>query len=215
VQVGRIEALVEEIRRRAEAEASKIIEDAKKRAEEIVREAEREVERLVEHEARPRAMVLRRRILGSAELRGRAEVLKAKEEVIEKISDRARAKLEAIASGKDSSVDYKEVLYGLLKEAVERLGEPRAIVCANERDRKYLEDSLSDLESRLREDLGRDVELILGDRVLDCIGGVVVESPDRSKVYYNTLDGRLEEVLKRSRGWLGRVFKELVGEVGM
>ena len=213
-QVGRVEALVEEIRKRTEEEASRIIAEARRRAEQIIKEAEREVERLVEHEARPRAMVLRRRILGSAELRGRAEVLKAKEEVIRKIAERARARLEAVAAGKESSVDYREVLYDLLREAVEKLGEPSAVVYANERDRRYLAENLSSIESKLEGDLGREVKLALGDRVLDCLGGVVVESPDGSKVYYNTLEGRLEEALRRSRGWLGRVFKELVGEVG-
>lgn len=204
--------LMEEIRRRAERECNEIIMKAREEAGRILKEAEEEADRLIYDEVRSKALVLWRRIVGSAELEGRGELIKAKEEIVRRISDGVRERMSMIARGEDGSVDYGEVLYRLLRDGVERIGEEEVFVIANERDREYLGGRLIQMEERISKDLGRRVRIVLGDEAMECMGGVIVTNADRTKTCCNVLDAMVSESVRRLRmRMVSLLSKELSG----
>jgi V/A-type H+-transporting ATPase subunit E len=143
-------------------------------------------------------------------LEGRKMMLKAKHELVLKVLNAAEEKLRRIAEG-GGGVDYGEVLFHLLKEAVSGLGEEEVQVSANERDRSYLNRNLDRIGERLSRELGRRVKLTVADNPLNCIGGVVVKSKDGLRLFNNTLDGRL---LKMREALKGKILGVILGSGG-
>ncbi len=201
-----INAFLNEIRRRTEEEINKILSEARSKAEEIKKSAEEEANRIFSHEAHSRLMLLRRKILGQAEIEGRHELIKAKNEILEKIYKRAKEMLSEIVEGKNPQVNYSDVLYNLIKEAIERMNEMEVIIEANERDMEFISKNIRRIEENLSKDLGKPIKITLSDEKANILGGVIIYSRDRRKVYYNTLEGRLVETIKKYRSILGKEF---------
>jgi len=206
-----VNALIEEIKRRAEEEIKKILEEAKKEADKIVEEAKEEAKRKFQHEAHSRLLLLRRRILGKAEMKGRHELLKAKEEILEKIKEIATERLKRIVEGSDPRVNYHDILYRLIEEAAKGIDEPEIIIEANERDKEYLSVNIRRLEEQLSKSIGKPIKIRISDSVANILGGVIVYNRDRTKIYYNTLEGRLSETIEKYRAILGsKLFREFL-----
>ena len=206
-----IEVMIQEIRRRGEEEAGKIIEEAKARAEKIIEEAKRKADVYIENMAKQEIITMRRRILGSAGLEGHRKVLMAKEKVISAVMEMASERLRRIVEGKDPEVDYRKALHRLILEAVKAVGEPEVYVYANESDSRYIRRRLRAISKMVSEELEYKVKIRLAKQPIDCIGGVVVSNPDGTKTYYNTLDGKLNDAVRRFRSVLGRtLFKRVV-----
>lgn len=205
-----LELIKSEITRRAREESEKIIMDAEREAQSILSKAEAKAREVMMASVKPEVEVMRRRILGSAMLEGRKMMLKAKHELVLKVLNAAEEKLRRIAEG-GGGVDYSEVLFHLLKEAVSGLGEEEVQVSANERDRSYLNRNLDRIGERLSRELGRRVKLTVADNPLNCIGGVVVKSKDGLRLFNNTLDGRL---LKMREALKGKILGVILGSGG-
>jgi V/A-type H+-transporting ATPase subunit E len=205
-----LELIKSEITRRAREESEKIIMDAEREAQSILSKAEAKAREVMMASVKPEVEVMRRRILGSAMLEGRKMMLKAKHELVLKVLNAAEEKLRRIAEG-GGGVDYGEVLFHLLKEAVSGLGEEEVQVSANERDRSYLNRNLDRIGERLSRELGRRVKLTVADNPLNCIGGVVVKSKDGLRLFNNTLDGRL---LKMREALKGKILGVILGSGG-
>jgi len=190
------EALLMEIKKRTEEEIQKILADAEKEAQRIIDEAKDKVDKLFMDKARSEVTLLRRKIVGRAEMEGRFEVLKAKEEAINKVIERALEEVKRIANGQRTDYNYEKILYYLIKEAVEGIGEQKVILMANSKDINYLKNNLKRLEEQLSQDLSMNVELVIDPNPIDATGGIIAKSDDGLKVYYNTLEGK---VLKNKR----------------
>ena len=129
-----IEALISEIKRRTEEEIQEIIKSAEEKAEAIIEEAKRKVDKLFLDQARSEVALIRRRIIGRAEVEGRLELLRAKEEVIEKVLNEVLDEIKRVANGERKDYNYERILYSLLKEAVDSIKEDIVIIHANQRD---------------------------------------------------------------------------------
>lgn len=203
-----IQAFIEEINRRTDNEIKKIIKEAEEEAEKIIKRAEEEANKIFQHEASSRLKLLRRKILGRAEMDARRELIKAKDEIVKRIYEVALQKLKDIAEGRDPSIDYHEVLVKLIEEALVNLDEEEVIIEANERDKEYLSVNLRKLENNFSQKFGRDIKLRLSDNTLINLGGVIVYNTEKTKIYNNTLEGRLNIIFQRYRHILGKfLFK--------
>ena len=203
-----IKAFIEEINRRTDGEIKKIISEAEEKAKKIIKEAEEEANKIFQHEASSRLKLLRRRILGKAEMDARKELINAKNEILEKIYQISIKKLEQIAVGGDADIDYHDILTRLIEEAIATLDEGEVIIEANERDKEYLSVNLRKIESELSRKLSRNIKLRLSNNTIDVLGGVIVYNPSRTKIYNNTLEGRLNIVFQKYRNILGKfLFK--------
>jgi len=185
LEAGLIEKAVEErntILAKAESRAARILENARQEEARIKSDVDRHLRTIVGSELR----AVHDRIVGRANLDGRKMVMEAKMELLDTVFESAREKLEAMA--KKGGADYQEVVKKLISEAVEAIGEDELIVSSNKADHGFLKETLPELSKEL------GVSLRLDDKPIDAIGGVTVKNPRGTKVYYNTLVGRLSKV---------------------
>jgi len=185
LEAGLIEKAVEErnaILEKAEARAERILENARQEEARIRNDAERHLRTIVGSELR----AVHDRIVGRANLDGRKKIMEAKMEILDDVFNSAREKLEAMA--KEGGEDYQEVVKKLVSEAAEAMGEDELIVSCNKADQVFLKKTLSELSKEL------DASFKLDSKPVETMGGVIVKNPKATKVYYNTLEGRLLKV---------------------
>lgn len=201
-----IKAFIDEINKRTDNEIKRIISEAEERARKIIKEAEEEANKIFQHEANSRLKLLRRRILGKAEMDARKELIEAKNEILNKIYQISIKKLEQIAAGKVPNINYHDILIRFIEEAISALDENEVIIEANERDKEYLSANLQEIERTLSRRLNKSIKIRLSDNTANMLGGVIVYNYSRTKVYNNTLEGRLNIIFQRYRNILGKLL---------
>jgi len=185
LEAGLIDKAVEErntLIAKAEVRAKRILENARQEEVRIKSDVDRHLRTIVGSELR----AVHDRIVGRANLDGRKMVMEVKMELLDTVFEYAREKLEAMA--KKGGADYQEVVKKLISEAVEAIGEDELIVSSNKVDNGFLNKILSELTKEL------GVSLRLDAKPIDAMGGVIVKNQRGTKVYYNTLEGRLSKV---------------------
>jgi len=177
-----VQALKEEIWRRAREKAENILKNAEERAKKMIETAETKAREELRSKIEPEKLVLKRRILGKAVMDGRKAVILAKNEVVEKAFEKALEKIRALT---DSDL-YREFLAKSLKKAVEEFsdigGEEELIVYANERDLEFLREKTRELYPSVK----------LKFRKGDFIGGIIVMDSAEKRVFYDTIESRFE-----------------------
>lgn len=177
-----VQALKEEIWRRAREKAENILKNAEERAKKMIETAETKAREELRSKIEPEKLVLKRRILGKAVMDGRKAVILAKNEAIEKALEKALEKIRALT---DSDL-YREFLVKSLKKAVEEFsdigGEEELIVYANERDLEFLREKTRELYPSVK----------LKFRKGDFIGGIIVMDSAEKRVFYDTIESRFE-----------------------
>jgi vacuolar-type H+-ATPase subunit E/Vma4 len=198
--------LKSEIMKRSLEEAQGITAQAEREAEKIISSAKRKAEEILEQSIKPEISVMRKRILGSARLEGRRILLKAKEGVLSKVFKMVEERLKKIAEGEDPEYRYEELTVKLIQEAASRIGEKELILTSNRGTLAFLKRNLRKVEKRLEEALGYKVKLTLENSPYECLGGVVVYTPDRTRIFYNTLEGRLMGLKEALRGIVAKTL---------
>ncbi len=183
----------------AEERARRIIQAAERECERIREESERQVLNIIGSELR----AIRDRIVGRAIIEGRKMVMLAREEMISKVRMEAEKRLMEIVEGKAENIDYGRALIKLVEEAASAIGEEELIVSANRRDLEYLKGHIEELEEALRASLG-EVRLEQEENPIEALGGVVVRNRDGTKIYNNTIEGRLRKAWSRVEAEVAR-----------
>ena len=124
---------------------------------------------------------LRRQIIGAAELEARNAQLKTLEKALGEVFDTAVKHLK-----EGSSARLEASLTRLVKEGLEVIG-PGARVYCGLKDRGVVSGILRKLGDSKS-------ELVLGEKSIDTIGGVVMTSMDGSVRFDNTFEARLERM---------------------
>lgn len=176
----------------AEERARRIIQAAERECERIRAESERQVLNIISSELR----AIRDRIVGRTIIEGRKMVMLAREEMISKVRAEVEKRLLEIAQGKTGDIDYGAVLIRLIEEAASAMGGEEFIIAANEKDLEYLRSHIGYVEETLHPSLGK-VKLELEDEPINAVGGVIVRNRDGTKIYNNTLEGRLRRAWSR------------------
>jgi len=192
LEVKLIERIMErrkEIISEAEKKANETINKARGKMREILTEG-RETQLRI---AGTRLRAVRYKILGEAESEGRRKVMAMRQEMISRVFDEVRNRLKAIAEGKDESLNYQDILVKLISEAASAVGDRKLIIAVNKRDRQFLQEELEKIELKISGILGYDVKLNIDDEPIDCLGGITLYDSLKKKVFYNTLDGRLQK----------------------
>jgi vacuolar-type H+-ATPase subunit E/Vma4 len=177
---------------RAEEEGERVLQEAGRECERIRVESDKQILNIVGSELR----AVRDRIVGRAELEGRKLLMLARDDLSSSVFNEAERRLWEMAEGRVESIDFGEVLVKLIVEAASAIGGEEFIAAANERDLKYLKTNLKEIKASVNEALGGG-DLRLDVKPVATMGGVVVRNIDGSKIYYNTLEGRLKNVRSR------------------
>lgn len=129
-----VEKIVKRIEKDAEDKVKSIKEEKKKKAEEIRDEIDREKERKLdelEKEKEREIKTLKNRIISQAELEARKKKLKVREEMIEKVFDIVKKRLE-----KKEAAEYEDYLQNSIEKAHRLLEGDMTIYCNPEAERE-------------------------------------------------------------------------------
>jgi len=187
---------------------SRILEDAKEQSSAIVAEAKRSAEKLLEEEekeAHKKAQKACQEIRRSAEadtenivhresvdaiIKARWIMLSEKRKIIDEVFMKVKDRLRVYAEEES----YQKLLILIIEEAAMAAGEGRLEVLVNKSDsqRKL---PLKELSAKVSSKLDVETTLKLSDKIINAIGGAVVQSEDgRTKI-----DNTLESILERER----------------
>jgi len=169
---------------KADAEAKALLENAEKEAERIKSEADRQVLSIVASVLRG----VRDRIVGGVELESRKQLMITREETLQQFYGDAEKKLKEIFSDRK---EYHETLVKLIAEAVNAIGGEEFTISANDSDLADVKKWHKKLETEVSKAVGAKIALKLDDTPIATIGGVVVKNAEGTKVYHNTLEGRI------------------------
>ena len=195
----KIRELTEKIRRegleKAEAEASRIkeeareeariiLDDAKAKAQAIYQQVEAEVgaegETILQR-VRKETERERSQVVATAQIEAQKLKLERREQAIRRVFAKVRERLTSAPQWPE----YEEIARSLVRDAMEHLETDNAVVRADEQTKQVLtKEVLADLASKL------GVYLRAGEP-LERGTGVVVETPDGHRRYDNTLETRL------------------------
>nr|O06501.1 RecName: Full=V-type ATP synthase subunit E; AltName: Full=V-ATPase subunit E [Desulfurococcus sp. SY]AAB64413.1 V-ATPase E subunit [Desulfurococcus sp. SY] len=183
------ELIIQEINREAEQKIQYILSEAKEEAEKLKEEARKRAEAKAEwilRKAKTQAEIEKQRIIANAKLEVRKKKLAVQEELIRSVIESLKERLANLPED-----EYFPMLVELTVKAVEELGTDKVVVRSNERTLKLIVERLSEFREKLREALGKDVEVTVGEPI-QTIGGILVESSDGTVRVDNTFDSRIE-----------------------
>ena len=139
---------------------------------------EQEYDRILS-EGKKEAEKLEKQIIGNADLDSRNKQLVLVEESIEKVFDKAIKKIQDA----DRNSDYSKLISSMLEESIRTIGTPDVIIQTNSKDKSVVQSLLSKFPSAT-----------LSNDVIDCLGGIKVQSKDGTMKFDNTIDARLERL---------------------
>ena len=191
--------------------AKEILEDAEKEAETLILRAETQAERILE-DARKEAEKRYNQIISENEERMRAEeeqmtplfeleaknrMLKVKEELIEEVYNSVLDRLRQYTP----TEDYMNCLLKLISEASREIPSNELKIQLNEKDYERLTEELLLNFSRK---IG--VKLTKSEKRINCIGGVIVTSPDGKIIIDNTFENRLRTLKNALRTKIAEIL---------
>lgn len=175
----------EEMLSKAETDANSIISAAEKQSERIVKEADSEVIIVLTSVLKG----VRERIVGAADIEGRKNLMISRENILHSIYTEATEQVKAEYNNKEK---HHKMLVFLISEACFHIGGTDFIVSCNEVDHANLKRSHKKIVEEVSAKVGSVVTLEIADEHIVAAGGVVVQNSDRSKIYFNTVDSRIE-----------------------
>ncbi|MCD6592101.1 MAG: hypothetical protein J7K78_03700 [Thaumarchaeota archaeon] len=179
-----IQALKEEIWRRAREKAYKILRDADAEARRIVDDARKRAEDSLKSKVEPEKLIIRRRVLGRAISEGRRLLILTKNELVEKAFQKAIEKLREDADSKSEA--YRSFLLKVLDKALNLLSDSdeNLVIYANRSDIPFLRERIKQSSSPVADRIRFEEAEIMG--------GIIVSEADGRRIYYETLEGRVE-----------------------
>lgn len=185
-----------------QAEADKILDEAKTKAEAVRRRAEEQAkaERAqILDDATREADRLRSQVVATTQLKARTQILEHRETVLNNVFNAAREQLTTIQQWSN----YKEIVVSLLREALAQLKGTDVLVRADKATLKLLD------EETLKEVAQEFNIKIKAGKALEHGTGVIVETADGHLNYDNTLETRLNRMQNSARS---AVYHLLMGE---
>ena len=122
---------------------------------------------------------IEKQIVGSSDIEARNKQLLALEDAVSRVFTKA---LEQI-SNSDRNGDYANLIKSLLDESTKVLGTSEVIVFTNSKDRDVVQSTLSNFA-------GSE----LSSEIIDCIGGVKIQSKDGAMKFDNTIDAKIDRL---------------------
>lgn len=166
----------------AEAQRQEIISRAKKQGEQIIAEAQARFE-LAEDERRRQLMraaeIESARLLHQANLSRQSELVSAREAMVEKVMEGAKAELAALSEGPEYAPVFKSLTVEAWEAASSLDGD--RVIKVNAKDRGLAEATLGEMSLK--------AEVVIDDFAG---GGLIVTSLDGRQRLVNTLMGRLD-----------------------
>lgn len=177
-----LERTVEKILQNTEQQIVSSLKEALKSSQSMLANSqvslEQEYDKILA-EGKKEAEKLEKQIVGNADLDSRNKQLLLVEESIEKVFEKAIKKLQDT----DRNNEYSKLISTLLQESIDAIGTSDIIVQTNSKDKSVVQSSLSKFPGAT-----------LSSDLIDCLGGIKVQSKDGTMKFDNTIDARLDRL---------------------
>jgi V/A-type H+-transporting ATPase subunit E len=192
-----IDDLIQAVEVSGQERIQEIRERSKAEADEIIREAQAKdlpIKKRFMEEATQSVAIQRNKILSEVREKSRMEVIKAKNEIFERVFEEAVQKMGSARA----HPKYREILGTLLREALDDLGSDNVVLHIDKRDESLLKELLNELK-------------VSGEITADLTsaGGLNAYSNDGRFIVFNTLESRLKKAKEIYRP---EMFSVLFGE---
>lgn len=177
-----LERTVEKILQNTEQQIVSSLKEALKSSQSMLANSqvslEQEYDKILA-EGKKEAEKLEKQIVGNADLDSRNKQLLLVEESIEKVFEKAIKKLQDT----DRNNEYSKLISTLLQESIAAIGTSDIIVQTNSKDKSVVQSSLSKFPGAT-----------LSSDLIECLGGIKVQSKDGTMKFDNTIDARLDRL---------------------
>lgn len=177
-----LEGTVEKILQNTEQQIVSSLKEALKSSQSMLANSqvslEQEYDKILA-EGKKEAEKLEKQIVGNADLDSRNKQLLLVEESIEKVFEKAIKKLQDT----DRNNEYSKLISTLLQESIDAIGTSDIIVQTNSKDKSVVQSSLSKFPGAT-----------LSSDLIECLGGIKVQSKDGTMKFDNTIDARLDRL---------------------
>lgn len=182
-----IDRVIGKVAEQAKEELLNSLKEGYEFAINILEEAEREtIEEIskIMREKKRRIDTTRTRIIGSAELAARTKNLQVTEEFSNRIFSVAIKRI----ADMDRDEEYIKAIEGMIRGGIEAIGRDEVIVHANLKDQGIVKKIASKLAKEL------NVKIKVDKDAINCAGGVIISTPDKTTIFSNTVEERLERM---------------------
>jgi vacuolar-type H+-ATPase subunit E/Vma4 len=187
--------IIEKILGDGEAQAKRLLDNARRSEAAEQRKAEGEAEKLRKEilgQAESRARAIRSKEVATAHIQAKRHLLRAREQAISRVFTAIEREL---AKTRDSEEEYGRALLTLAVEAISAVGGPEVILKIDQQDRKIVEEALFDrIVHGVRKRTGSEISIKLESDPALRGGGCVAFSTDGRVVFDNTFGRRLERM---------------------
>ena len=202
-----LQALQSEIDRKAQEEASSILETARAEAEKIVAEANTQAANLRDE----RTKALRREIdaqekaeLAVARMDRNGELLRVKSGWTTRVFEEVEKRITKMAGS--GGREYNELLANFTLEGISKMNGSKFIIETSLRDKEAISHLLETITERASKVKNEKVTLHLETLPTRTLGGAVVSTEDRVQYFNNTLEARLAAASQKLEGTIREIL---------
>ncbi len=185
------EELLSSLEEKGKAQEREVLSAAQAEARKIAKNSEHEAQKILEkaqHAGQAEGNEQKAEMYAAARLRAKRIIAEAREKAVENVLAELRDEMYGFTKTKE----YSDLLVKLAKSGVKAIG-PGAVVKARKEDEKNL----------------RSAGLNMSPILLQCLGGVIVETADGRVRVNNTLESLLEQFTPQLKQ---RAYEELFGK---
>lgn len=195
-----------EIERKAEEEASRIIENAKQEAEKMLAEANTKMKTLRDEKTKTLMRALdteERAELAVSRMDLKGELLQLKSSWADRVFEEAGKRMAEMSQ--KSGPEYREFLSKLVLEGISKIKGKKFTVEANSRDAEAIRKELKTILERGAKIKNEKIELQVKTSPAISLGGVVVSTEDMTQYYNNILEARLSQARENLSGEVHKI----------
>jgi len=204
-----LQELQSEIERKADEEASRILEASKQEADRIIAEANAKAQSLRDErtKALERELDARERAeLAVARMDHKGELLRIKSGWVKRVLEEAEKRIAEMAE--KGGREYHELLGSLILEAVTKTNGNKFNVEVSVRDKEAIKHAFETIAAKAGKIKKEEVVLQLETLQTRTLGGVVVSTADRGQYFNNTLEARLSTAARTVEGAVYKILFE-------
>jgi len=196
-----------QIERKAEEEASRIIEDAKQEAEKILSQASTRMNALRDEQTKTLVRALdteERAELAVSRMDVKGELLQLKSSWADRVFEEAGKRMTELSH--KSGPEYREFLGKLILEGISKVKGSKFTVAANSRDAEAIKKELKTILERGTKIKNEKIELEVKTSSAASLGGVIVSTEDMTQYFNNTLEARLSQARETLSGEIHKIM---------
>lgn len=205
--VGSIDTLRNEILKQAKEQSISILDKAQRISERDLEFAREEAEEIIQQwraKIQPSIDMEIKKITASAEMEARKIFLQKKDELVSRIFDEAKSKMEEMRG----SEFYINLIIKSIKDSVSTIGNELDIEFGEQDKNIFTSESISSIESQVKKSLNQNVSLdfkCVGDKIS---AGFIIRSKDGKVILDNSFSSIIRRLKEEFRGKVLEILLE-------